>query len=563
MSASWVRLYTVYGPLSTHHSSLLFAFREDLCYNVPSTTYDSGKEAGLKVTTERQEHCIVQLTISVDEEKETEYLRRSARALSREYRIRGFRPGKAPYDVIVQRLGIETVHAEALERFGDEVFEQGLEESELEPVGQASLRDVTWDPTMTLHVEVPVKPEVSLDGYRDIRVTWGVPEVAEEQVNEELLKLQQEQSEWRPDDRPAEMGDQVVLDIVGTVEDEIVLENSNRELVLDPDSPYPVPGFAEAITGMQPGETQEFDLTYPEDHYNAEIAGQVGHFKVTLDEIRVEVLPELDDEFAILVGDYESLDDLKASIRGKLEEEARERAENEYQEQVWEALLDTAQVDYPMVMVDREIESMRTELEQRLQQQGMDFQSYLSLSNQTPEAWAAQARPQAEERLRRGLLLAEVIEEEELTVEPEEVEAEIEEMLEPLGERGEQLREMFESPSGRMTVTERLLTRKAVERLKAIARGEEPLKGNPPSEAAEEAVVEEAAAAEAEAEGTAAEETAAAQIEAEVEPQAGDETSEEPGTESSVEELAEESVEESAEEDTETKDAVETPEQGA
>lgn len=535
----------------------------------------------MKVTTERQEHCIVHLTISVDEEKETEYLRRSARTLSREYRIRGFRPGKAPYDVIVQRLGLETVRAEALERFGDEVFEQGLEESGLEPVGQASLQDVTWDPTMTLHVEVPVKPEVVLDGYRDIRVTWGVPEVTEEQVNEELLKLQQEQSEWRPDDRPAEMGDQVVLDIVGTVEDEIVLENSNRELVLDPDSPYPVPGFAEAIAGMQPGETREFDFTYPEDHYNAEIAGQVGHFKVTLDEIRVEVLPELDDEFAILVGDYESLDELKASIREKLEEEARERAENEYQEQVWEALIETAQVDYPLVMVEREIESMRVEFEQRLQQQGMDFQSYLSLSNTTQEAWDAEARPQAEERLKRGLLLAEVIEQEELTVEPEEIEAEIEQMLEPLGERGEQLREMFNSPSGKMTITERLLSRKAVERLEAIARGEDPSKGNPPSEAAEEASVEEAAAeeaaaeeaaaeeaaveetatAEVEAEGAAPEKAATAEVETEAEPQTGGQTSEGPEAEEPAKESAEETAE--ADEGTETKDAVETPEQGA
>lgn len=535
----------------------------------------------MKVTTERQEHCIIHLTISVDEEKETEYLRRSARTLSREYRIRGFRPGKAPYDVIVQRLGLETVRAEALERFGDEVFEQGLEESGLEPVGQASLQDVTWDPTMTLHLEVPVKPEVVLDGYRDIRVTWGVPEVTEEQVNEELLKLQQEQSEWRPDDRPAEMGDQVVVDIVGTVDDEIVLENSNRELVLDPDSPYPVPGFAEAIAGMQPGETREFDLTYPEDHYNAEIAGQVGHFKVTLDEIRVEVLPELDDEFAILVGDYESLDDLKASIRDKLEEEARERAEGEYQEQVWEALLETAQVDYPLVMVEREIESLRVEFEQRLQQQGMDFQSYLSLSNTTQEAWDAEARPQAEERLKRGLLLAEVIEQEELTVEPEEIEAEIEEMLEPLGERGEQLREMFNSPSGKMTITERLLSRKAVERLKAIARGEEPPKGNPPSEAVEEASVEEEAAAEEAASEEAAEETAIAEVEAEgaapeqvvteetkaeeamaeVEQEAAGEVSEDQEEATTEAEVAEETTE--AHKDTETKDVVEAPEQGA
>jgi trigger factor len=396
----------------------------------------------LKVTTERQENCVVQLTISVDQEKETEYLRRSARALSREYRIHGFRPGRAPYDVVIQRLGLEMVRAQALDRFGDEVFEQGLEESKLEPVAQASLQNVTWDP-MTLHVEVPVKPEVLLNEYRDIRITWGVPEVAEEQVNEELLKLQEEQSEWRPDDRPSEMGDQVVLNIKGTVEGEIVLENTNRELVLDPDSPYPVPGFAEAVVGMRPDETRELDLTYPEDHYNAEIAGKEGHFEVTLHEIRVEVLPELDDEFAILVGDYESLSELKASVREKLEEEARERAENEYEEQVWEALLETAEVDFPAVMGDREIESMKAQLEQQLQQgQGMDFQSFLSLSNTTEEAWAAGVRPEAEERLRRGLLLAELIEQEELSVEPTEVEAEIEEMLEPLGERGEAARDV-------------------------------------------------------------------------------------------------------------------------
>jgi len=284
------------------------------------------------------------------------------------------------------------------------------------------------------------------------------------------------------------MGDQVVLNIKGTVEGEIVLENTNRELVLDPDSPYPVPGFAEAVVGMRPDETRELDLTYPEDHYNAEIAGKEGHFEVTLHEIRVEVLPELDDEFAILVGDYESLSELKASVREKLEEEARERAENEYEEQVWEALLETAEVDFPAVMGDREIESMKAQLEQQLQQgQGMDFQSFLSLSNTTEEAWAAGVRPEAEERLRRGLLLAELIEQEELSVEPTEVEAEIEEMLEPLGERGEQLREMFNSPSGKMSVSERVLTRKAMERLKAIARGEEPPKGNPASEETGEA----------------------------------------------------------------------------
>jgi trigger factor len=265
------------------------------------TTYQWGKEPSLKVTTERQENCIVQLTISVDEAKETEYLRRSARALSRNYRIHGFRPGKAPYNVVVQRLGMDMVRAQVVEQFGDEVFEQGLEESGLEIMDQASLEDVTWEP-MTLHLKVPVGPEVLLGDYRDLRIHWGVPEVKDEQIEEELLRLQKEQSEWRPDDRPAALGDQVVLDIVGKVEDEIVLENTDREMVLNTDSPYPVPGFAEAVVGMKPDDQKTVTLSYPEDHYNAEIAGKEGIFEIVLKEIRVEVLPALDDEFAMIAG---------------------------------------------------------------------------------------------------------------------------------------------------------------------------------------------------------------------------------------------------------------------
>ena len=449
----------------------------------------------MKVTTERQENCIVQLTISVDDQEENGYLRRSARALARSYRLRGFRPGKAPYNVVVQRLGMDTVRAQVIEQFGDEIFEQGLKESELEPMAQASLEEVTWEP-LSLHLKVPIRPEVSLGDYRDIRVHWGVPDVTDEQMDEELLRLQKEQSEWRPDSRPAEEGDQVVLNITGTVEDEVVLENTGREMVLSTESPYPVPGFAEAVAGMEPGETKELDLTYPEDHYNAEIAGKEGHFVVALQEIRVEVLPAMDDEFAMTVGDYESLDDLKTKVRASLQEQAANRAEQEYEEQIWEKLSETAIVEYPEVMVDREVETMKTQFGQQLQQQGMDLDSYFKLTNTDEAAWAEQARPQGEERLTRSLLLAEVIEKEVLTVDAAEIDAEIEEMVAPLGEQAEQIREMFSSPGGKMSIMERLLSRRAIDQLKAIARGEEPEKGKP-APADEEA--EEGAGSDAEA----------------------------------------------------------------
>ncbi|MBN1642222.1 MAG: trigger factor [Anaerolineae bacterium] len=469
----------------------------------------------MKVTTERQENCVFQLDIAVEPAEENAYLRRSARTLSREYRIPGFRPGKAPYDVIVQRLGIDTVRAQVVDQFGDEIFEQGLAESGLEPIDQASLQDVTWEP-LTLHLSVPVGPEVALGDYRAIRVHWGVPEVTEDQVNAELLELQKGQSEWRPDNRPAALGDQVVLNVKGTVEGELVLENTDREIILDADSPYPVPGFAAAVVGMMPGEMREFELAYPDHHYNAEIAGKTGHFEVSLNEIRVEVLPELDDEFAALVGDYENLEQLKSSVRSSLEEKVLEQAEAEYEEQIWEKLGETASVEYPLVMVDRELEAIKRQLEQRLEQQNIDLESYFRLTNTTEEDWQTEVRPQAEQRLRRGLILAEVIQTGKLALEPVEVATEIERLLEEFGDQGERFREMLESPAGTMSITERLLTEKAIARLKSIARGQEP--PIEPSEPAEQTPAEETPAEQTPAEETPAEQTPAEETPAEQTP---------------------------------------------
>jgi trigger factor len=427
----------------------------------------------LKVTTEREENCIVNLTISVEEERADELLRRAARALSRDYRMPGFRPGKAPYNVVVRRLGIDAVHSQVLDQFGDQIFQEGLEQSKLEPVDQASLEDVTWDP-FTLHLKVPVGPEVGLGTYREIRIPWEEPRVTDQALDEALLRLQKEQTEWRPDNRPAEAGDRVVLDITARVEDEVVLENTGREMILDVDSPFPVPGFAQAVVGMTPGETRQFDLDYPEDHYNADIAGKTAHFEVRLGEIRVEILPLLDDEFAMSVGDYDSLEDLKTQLRQSLQEEAEKKAEDEYEEQLWGQLLETATVEYPQVFLDHEVDAVQQQLEQQLQRQSLDLETYFRLTNTSEEAWKEQIRPQAEERLKRRLILSQVIKEQDIRVESEEIEAEVERVVEPMGEQADEMREMLRSPAGRMTVAENLLSRKAVELLEQIARGQLP-----------------------------------------------------------------------------------------
>jgi trigger factor len=455
----------------------------------------------VQVTTERQENCIVKLTVSVDERRTNELLRRSARTLSRRYRLPGFRPGKAPYNVVVRHLGIESIQSQVLDQFGDEVFEEGLEQSGLQPIDQASLEDVTWDPSFTLHLAVPVGPEIDLGDYREIRIPWQGAQVTDEKLDEALVRLQREQSEWQSADRPAEIGDQIVADITAKVKDEVVLDNTDREMILNDGSPYPVPGFAAAIVGMQAGETREFNQSYPEDHYNADIAGQEGHFTVTLKQIRAQILPPLDDEFAIMVGDYESLDDLKAKVRQSLQQKTENRLEQAFEERMWDELLQVVSIEYPEVYVDREVDVYQQQLARQLQPQGIDLASFFQISNMTEEAWREQVRPQAAERLKRNLVLRELIKIEELAVEDGEVDAEIAKMLESLGDRADDMREMIESDAGRMSITDGLLTQKALDHLKAIVRApeaaEETGTGEPEGEEAAEAT--EAGIAEADA----------------------------------------------------------------
>jgi trigger factor len=477
----------------------------------------------VQVTTERQENCLVKLTISVDEDKTREYMQRAARTLSRRYRLPGFRPGKAPYSVVVRNLGIETIQGQVVEQFGDKVFEAGLEESELDPAAQASLEDVTWDPSFTLHVSVPIQPEVDLGAYRDIRIPREVAEVTDEEVQEALLQLQKEQVEHEPKEGAAELGDQVVLDITATVDGEIVLENVAREMVLNAEARYPIPGFAEAVVGMQADETRTVPLTYPEDHYNEELAGKEAEYKVHLNEIHNEILPELDDEFAIMVGDYEDLKDLKAKLRQNLEEQVESAADRAYEEAMWDALLETASVEYAEASLIQEIDEYQQQFEAQFRGQGMDMESFFQLTSTTPEAWREQIRPQAEERLKRRQILAEIIKAEELEVEDDEIDAAIERVIEPMGERADDMRQMLNTEPGRLSIKQDLLIEKAQDLLKTLLLAdageaeEEAPEDEPEPGAAEPSVAEpvEAEATTDEVETEAASESAEAEAAAE------------------------------------------------
>jgi trigger factor len=425
----------------------------------------------LRVTAERLPDCEARLTVEIEPALVETPLRQVARKLSRRVRVPGFRPGRAPYRIIERRFGREALLDEVIEQEGQNWYEQALEEADLEPYGQAQLQVTSHDP-LVMTFTLPVEPVVDLAEYRDIRIEWQPPTVSDDEVEEELARQHQKASSLEPVDRPAKLEDVATLDVQGYIGDEAVVELKERDITLNPDINYPVAGFAEQIIDMEAGQDREFTLTYPQDHPNAAWAGKEVRFTVRMHSLKSWVTPELDDELAKTMGDYETLDDWRAGIRKELEAQALEQAEQEYADSAVDALVEQARIEFPAILVERQLDSMLKDVDQTMQQRGLGLDNYLIMTGQSREGYRESQRENAENRVKRGLALTELVQAEALEVMDNDIDQDIARMAEALGDEAENFRQLFEREEMRDSVRSNLLTQAALDTLKSIARGE-------------------------------------------------------------------------------------------
>jgi trigger factor len=455
----------------------------------------------MQVTTERLEDCQVKVIIELDAAEVDKKLRQTARTISRQFTVPGYRRGRAPFHAVIRVFGREAVQQQALEDFGQELYEKALEQIEYEAYEVGELDDVEWDP-FRMTVLLPIEPEVDLGDYRNIRIPFEPEEIGEEQIEEFLAELQQEHSQWVPVERPAAIGDHVVLDLEGKVGDELFMSNEEHEMLLE-----------EEIVGISPGEGKTFEVTVPEDDFDESVAGQVGTVTVHMHTVKEQDLPPLDDELAMMVGDYDSLDDLRAATRERLEAEALQKAETEYLDQALEAMIEAAvKIEFPTQAVDREADVALNQMERNLATSGIQLDTYLGMIGKTREMYKQELRPAAENRLKRRLVLRQVAEQEGLRIEEEEIEDEIDRLSEMMGEQADEMRQMLESPAGRLSVADDLMVELVQERIIQIAKGEAP--------PLEEGEPEESAEAEVEVEQPETEESAPESLQEAEEPEA-------------------------------------------
>jgi trigger factor len=442
----------------------------------------------LKVETQDLTNRQLQMTVEVPDEQLEAAMRSAARRLATKTNIPGFRPGKAPYDVLLKRLGETAVFDEAIDVLGQEVYRQALESASLEPFAPGSFDEVVSQRPLVLRYTVPLQPSVTLGGYRDLRIPFEEPEVTDAALESFLEELRQGQALIEPADRPARAGDVVLVDVraevpaAGDSPAETLLRQDGASVLVSETNDWPVPGIFERWVGLKAGETRDFDYTFPDSYASESLRGKTARFHVVCHEVKSRFVPEWTNDLAKSLGDFEDLLDLRTKARQSLTDQARSHAQAEYSEKALAAVVDGSTVEYPPQLLDEEVADALRDLEVRLRAQKLTLADYLKIQKKSQEELRAEVEPAARARIQRGLVISELAEAEKIEVTDDEVTAEIDKMAEQSKDVAESLRKVFDTPTGRRRIAVDLVTQKVVSRVASIARGEEPKADAAPAE---------------------------------------------------------------------------------
>ena len=427
----------------------------------------------MNVTRESSNPTEVTLNILMDSDDEEPFINRSYRRLVSRVQIPGFRPGKAPRSIVERHIGRATLVQEALEFLIPETLDQVLKDQDIQAFVEPELELLEVEP-VSFKAIVPLEPEVDLGDFRMIRLEQEPVEITQAGVDEVLEQLRFDAGPWEPVERPVQFGDLLSLDVNGTILGEQAITNQGIDFIPQLDNQLPMPGFSVYLEGAVEGEEKEFTLTVPDEHPQANYAGQECRFRVNVLSIKEKRLPDLDDEFAKGIRDgYESLEALRSDVTERLTKDAETASLRQLEQNSLEELLKIAKVQASSLIYQRELDQMHQEQERRLQGQRVDMDTYLSFIGNTQEEWLEQLKPQAEQRLNTYLVMRKLAEEDSIDVDPEEIQAEIDTTASISGDSEDAMRAALSTDSARDSIRSSLLSRKVMERLVEIVLGQE------------------------------------------------------------------------------------------
>ena len=426
----------------------------------------------MSVQVEKLEKNMAKLTIEVDTAQFEDAMKKAFNKNKNKFNIPGFRKGKAPRAMIEKMYGEGIFYEDAADEAINATCMQAMNESELEIVSrpEVSVEQIGKDKPFIYTAIVAITPEVTLGEYKGIEVEKAEAAVAAEDVDAELKRVQEQNArQITVEDRPVADGDQTVIDFEGFVDGKSFDGGKAEDYALTIGSHSFIDTFEEQLIGKNIGEESEVNVTFPEEYHAAELAGKPATFKVTVKEIKVKELPELDDEFAGEVSEFDTLDEYKKDIEAKILERKQKEAATENKNRVIEKVVANATMEIPDKMVEGQIDNMVQDTARRMQSQGLSMEMYMKYTGMTMESMREQMQPQALKRIQTRLVLEEVAKAENIQVSDERLDEEIAKMAASYQMEADKLKE-YMSDHDKDQMKEDLAVQEAVDFLVAEAK---------------------------------------------------------------------------------------------
>ena len=433
-------------------------------------------------TTPREDHQVT-MTVELDQERMDIAKKRAARQLAKRGKIAGFRPGKAPYNIIVQNYGEQAIVESAVDILLEDIYPKALEEAEIEPGAMGNLEEMESLEPPKFVFTIPLKPEIDLGDYREIRMDYKFKEPGEAEVDAKLEELQRMYASTEEVERPIEEGDYIKADIVGKAGDEVVYEEKDHPIFITADKregEKPFEGFAKKLVGASVNDKKSMTKTHAKDDENEALQGVKVKYTVDIHVVHGSVVPELDDEFAAKLSGG-TMEELRKIIAEDIEKEAR----SEYDDEFFTALIDKikegATIKYPPQDLDKQTEYVLEDMKERLSQQGMEFDAYLKMQETDLEKFTEEeVRPAAQKQLERGMVFDEIAKLEKLEVTNEALNAEFNQTVSGLASQGFDFNKVKGGKRAQKNIANniaqqsvaQLMTKMVLDRIKDIATGD-------------------------------------------------------------------------------------------
>ena len=400
----------------------------------------------MSLQVEKLEKNMAKLTIEVPAEEFDAAIKNAYNKNKNKFSIPGFRKGKAPLAMLEKMYGAGIFYEDAANEVIDASYPKAAEESKEEIVSTPEIKvtQIEKGKAFIYEATVALKPEVTLGEYKGVEVKKAEAVVTDEDVENELTAARKKNGRLIDvEDGAIEDGDNTIIDFTGYIDDKTFDGGAGTDYPLVIGSHSFIEGFEDQLIGKKKGETCDVNVTFPAEYHADELAGKPAKFVVTIKEVKRNELPELNDEFASEVSDFDTLDEYKADIRKKLQEKKEQDAKVENENNVIEKVVENAQMELPQPMVDTQAREMVENYARRLQSQGLNINDYMKYTGMTPEKLMEQMRPEAEKRIKTRLVLEKVVEVENVEVSDEKLDEQINEIAASYKLEGDKLKEMM------------------------------------------------------------------------------------------------------------------------